>query len=211
MESRRIPFELLRESDLYLDAIYLSGNAGNAGDDPINKLIPCGNMGGFRKIGQGDQPIAVVLYSSLFDKDWPDELDVITGKFTYFGDNRSAGEDIHKTPRGGNKLLAAVFGKIHSSPPGRDIVPPFFIFTKSSENGMRAVQFCGLAVPGARGIPETNDLVAVWKSDRQKRYANYRATFTILKTHVIKRRWIQDLLSGNKFSENCPKEWERWV
>ena len=45
---RRIPFDQLADADLYVDAIYEGGTAGTFGDDPISRLLPCGNRGGFR-------------------------------------------------------------------------------------------------------------------------------------------------------------------
>ena len=40
------PFKELSSCDLIIDAIYEGGKKGNAGDDPINKLIQVGNQGG---------------------------------------------------------------------------------------------------------------------------------------------------------------------
>jgi hypothetical protein len=44
----------------------------------------------------------VVLYTSGAEPDWPDELDPYTGTFTYFGDNRSPGRELHDTWKRGN-------------------------------------------------------------------------------------------------------------
>ena len=54
-----VSFSDLVNSDLYIDAIYEGGNAGNAGDDPISKLLlGTGNQGGFRLVGpKGGQAI----------------------------------------------------------------------------------------------------------------------------------------------------------
>jgi len=40
-----LSFDELAEADLIVDAIYLGGEANNAGDDPLNKLTQCGNIG----------------------------------------------------------------------------------------------------------------------------------------------------------------------
>jgi hypothetical protein len=42
------PFEGLMEADLIVDAVYQGGHKGNTGDDPISKLMGCGNQGGCR-------------------------------------------------------------------------------------------------------------------------------------------------------------------
>ena len=77
-ESRRYSFDDLATADLVVDALYAGGKRGNTSDDPLGKLLPCGNQGGFRfrnrRTGVGKQ--FVVLYSDLSDNDWPDVLDV---------------------------------------------------------------------------------------------------------------------------------------
>ena len=87
MTVRVFSFDELGSCDLVVDAVYLGGSSGGAGDDPLSKLMPCGNMGGFRKVGTGMDPRLVVLYSSLGDREWPDRLDQEAGAFTYYGDN----------------------------------------------------------------------------------------------------------------------------
>lgn len=153
----------------------------------------------------------VVLYSSQSDPDWPDELDPSTGLFTYYGDNKTPGSELHETTRGGNKLLARVFDQIHASPSRRSEVPPFFVFTKAPLYGGRAVQFRGLAVPGANGVAPIDDLVAVWKSFAGQRFQNYRAFFTVLETPRVSRAWLEDLRVGQPLSDSCPAHWRQWV
>jgi hypothetical protein len=211
MNAKVVPFDELAEADLVVDAVYLGGVANNAADDPLNKLTRCGNMGGFRKVGRKQQIKYVVLYSSQSDRNWPDQLDSATGLFTYYGDNKTPGSQLHDTTRGGNKLLAHVFDQIHSSPSRRSEVPPFFVFTKAPVYGRRAVQFRGLAAPGANGVAPTDDLVAVWKSFEGQRFQNYKALFTVLKTPRISRAWLADLQAGNMLSSSCPKQWRQWV
>jgi hypothetical protein len=125
------PFSELATADLVIDAIYEGGVKGNVGDDPLGKLIPgAGNQGGFRQVGGRGAPQMALLYSSLDDPEWPDFVDVATGVFTYFGDNKKPGFALHDTTRGGNKLLYSCFARLHSSPDERKKIPPFFVFTK---------------------------------------------------------------------------------
>ena len=85
-------------------------------DDVLVKPIPgAGNQGGFRAVGSWDAPRLVILYSSMDDADWPDFIDVYTGVFTYFGDNKKPGFDLHDTPRRGNKLLQSCFAILHNA------------------------------------------------------------------------------------------------
>lgn len=109
-----IAFEDCSNANLIVDAVYEGGSAGNAGDDPISRLLPgAGNQGGFRAAGSGADKKFVVLYTSGADPDWPDELDASTGQFTYYGDNKRPGHDLHDTARGGNALLRHAFGLHH--------------------------------------------------------------------------------------------------
>jgi len=192
---KTIPFKDLKNSDLIIDAVYEGGKRGNAGDDPISKIIPgIGNMGGFRYSGQGERKSAVVLYTSGKEGDWPDVIDSTKGQFIYYGDNRTPGHEIHETQRKGNLLLKNLFDSLHSSINTRSIVPPIFVFKKyPTENSNRSVQFKGLVVPGYPGVPATDDLIAVWKTTNGQRFQNYRAIFTILDIPVIKREWLDNL------------------
>ncbi|NQU64622.1 MAG: restriction endonuclease [SAR324 cluster bacterium] len=208
---RIFKFNELDSADLIIDAVYEGGNAGNAGDDPISKFIPgIGNMAGFRHSGQGEQKKIVVLYTSGENKDWPDTLEVHSGKFTYYGDNRTPGNELHDTPRKGNTILRNVFSELHSSE-AIQTIPPFFIFSKFPTQGSsRSVQFKGLAVPGYAGVPATEDLVAVWKTTNNQRFQNYRATFTILNVPQLDHNWLMDLNNGNSNSEHAPAPWRIW-
>lgn len=198
-------------ADLVVDATYKGGTSGNFGDEPLSKIMGCDNQGGFRIMGNSrtSEYKLAVLYSSLVDTDWPDSLDLETGLFVYYGDNKRPGHELHETPKRGNKLLRFCFEAIHSTPSRRERVPPFFVFTKGSIG--RDVVFRGLAAPGSRIVRPTEDLVAVWKSTSGERFQNYQAYFTILNVPVISRAWISDLLAGNPLSGNCPDAWRRWV
>ena len=146
------PFSALPTADLVIDAVYEGGTKGNTADDVLGKLIPgAGNQGGFRAVGSRDAPRLVILYSSMDDPDWPDFIDVYTGVFTYFGDNKKPGHDLHDTSRGGNKLLQSCFAILHNAPDQRAKIPPFLVFTKG-DKGRDAI-FRGLAVPGVEADP----------------------------------------------------------
>jgi hypothetical protein len=206
---RILPFSALSAADLVVDAVYEGGTAGNTGDDPLSKLLRVGNQGGFRRVGRPAR--YVVLYSSQEDPDWPDGLDLSTGLFVYYGDNKKSGHELHDTKQRGNELLRFVFDCLHDAPPRRAEIPTFFVFTKYSTESSRSVQFRGLAVPGGRGIAPTDDLVALWKSAQGQRFQNYRALFTVLDVPAISRAWLDDLYAGVPSSPHAPRAWCRWV
>lgn len=199
----------LNHADLMVDKIYEGGRAGNASDDPLPHLIGVSNQGGFRYIGSKEAPRLAVLTSTMKDLDWPDRLDTETGIFTYFGDNKKPGHELHDTPRFGNLLLRDMFERAHGSKNDRAQVPPVLIFANSGS--WRDVEFLGLAVPGAQTLEANSDLIAVWKSKTGKRFQNYDAKFTILEHQVISRNWIDDVKHGNPLSANCPQAWRIWV
>jgi hypothetical protein len=198
--------ELVR-CDLIVDAVYKGGGSGNAGDEPIHKLLGCGVQGGFRYRGPHTAPSLLVLYSSLEEPDWPDYLDMYSGQFTYHGDNRTPGHEILDTHKKGNVILERCFEKTHTG--DRAGIPPIFIFTKG--RGGREVVFKGIAVPGGRGLKEDEDLVAVWKSKHFERFQNYRAVFTILDEPVVSRAWIDELRKNTPLSSHAPKSWSEWI
>jgi hypothetical protein len=204
-------FSELADADLVVNQLYESGSTKTLADEPISKLMPVGNMGGFRiaKRPGAAMPHLVVLFSTGEEIEWPDEIDWQSGRFTYWGDNREGSQDIDKTKPGGNRLLASTFRLLHSNPRHRDQIPPFFLFEKGVKN--RDVIFRGLLVPGAIELEEGEDLVAVWRSRGKDVFQNYRATFTILDAARIDRRWIKAISSGDFSTEYAPTEWKQWV
>ena len=205
--------EEVPECDLVIDAVYEGAPGGQLSGEALFKLLPgVANLGGFRVTGRGQRKKFVVLYSSGEDPDWPDRLDLETGRFTYYGDNKTPGHELHDTPQKGNRLLQNCFAWLHSETIERSSIPPFFIFHKHpTTTSSRSAQFRGLAVPGAAGLSGTSDLVAVWKTTKGQRFQNYRAVFTILDVPTISRQWIQDLNDGNPLTNNAPRPWVDWV
>jgi hypothetical protein len=201
--------DALRHADLMVDKIYQGGRSGNASDDPLPHLVGVSNQGGFRYIGTKHEPRLAVLTSTMKDLDWPDRLDAETGVFTYFGDNKRPGHELHDTPRFGNLLLRDMFERAHGSKNDRAQVPPVLIFANTGS--WRDVQFLGLAAPGAQNLDGNSDLVGVWKTKSGKRFQNYDAKFTILEHQVIPRKWIDDIKDGNPLASNCPAAWRAWI
>jgi hypothetical protein len=67
MNGRIFDFEVLKEADLVVDAIYKGGRYKDVRDDPIDPLIGGGNQGGFRYVGSPRdlQITHCILYTSL--------------------------------------------------------------------------------------------------------------------------------------------------
>src|SRR4051794_28913431 len=107
-----VAFEDLASADLVVDAVYAGGTKGNTRDEPIARLIKgVGNQGGIRTAGSPTRQEVrlAVLYTTGMEVDWPDDLDLETGTFTYYGDNRRPGRDLHRTSKGGNAVLRDAF------------------------------------------------------------------------------------------------------
>ncbi|MXY22221.1 MAG: restriction endonuclease [Dehalococcoidia bacterium] len=207
------PYESLSTADLIVDAIYEGQEGGQLAGEPLSHLLAgIGNLGGFRSSGKGEDKNLVVLNSSGEDRDWPDTLDLSTGRFFYYGDNKRPGHDLHTTHKGGNRILRRVFDMLHGDPPIRNRIPPFLIFTKHSTRlSARSFQFRGLAVPGYPNLPATEDLIAIWKTTDGNRFQNYLATFSILDVPRVTRAWLDDLRDGNQDSRHRPLAWKDWV
>lgn len=198
-----IDFNKLNKSDLAKDCICKGGDANNLSSEPISKIFPVDNQSGIRFAGTSEQPSVVVLYSTFSDIDWPDLINDYL--LTYYGDNKEPGREIHETP--GNKLFRGIFNNLHLNK--RYEVPPIFLFSKGVTGFDRI--FKGLLVPGSSNHMETEDLIAIWKTKNNQRFQNYKAIFTLLPVQTITRRWIDDIATGNKLSQNSPEEWREWI
>lgn len=205
-----VPFDQLATTDLHVDAVYTGRRNGNSSDDPLPALLSVDNQGGFRIRGKRRGKLDLVALISTFDNaDWPDELDTETGIFTYFGDNKNPGRELHDTGRGGNAILSNIFLNATSGRTGREKVPPIFLFSRAES--WRDVVFLGLAIPGASDLTMEDDLVAVWRTANGQRFQNYRARFTVLNVDVVKREWIQSVIERHPNMDFAPAAWRTWV
>jgi len=196
----------LSNADLIVDAVYEGGEANNLSAAPLPDLLNVGTNGGFRPVRcptESQKYSYVVLYTTFNDPDWPDNLDVQNGIFTYYGDNKNPGSTIHD--KNGNKILRDVFHNLHRGE--RQTIPPFFVFSKGDGWDRK---FRGLAVPGDHLENQSEDLVALWKVKNENRFQNYKATFTILNVGQLPRAWISDLEAGSFLTENTPDAWAEW-
>ncbi|MGY5879438.1 MAG: hypothetical protein RTV31_04260 [Candidatus Thorarchaeota archaeon] len=199
-----IKFDDLDNADLIVDAIYERGDTHEFQYEPLQKLLSVANQGGFRPSGKKGNYNFVILFSTLDNVDWPDRLDLTTGEFVYYGDNRKAGQDLSTTK--GNQILEDCFSKKDSNK-GRKSIPPFFVFTSSATHN--GVVFKGIAAPGSLTTNSVDELISLWKISKGTRFQNYRAIFTILDEPVVSREFIQDLLEKKTTSENTPANWKK--
>lgn len=207
---RHFSFNGLKTAPIIVDAIYQGSGEVGHGADPLCKLIPkCPNQGGFRAIGGRSFGACrlLVLSSSGTDPDWPDRLDAESGIYTYFGDNKKPGHELHDTPKGGNELLRRLFAAstaIHE----RALTPPILVFTKTGHG--RDTMFRGLAVPMQN---QDEGLVAIWRQTSGMRFQNYKAKFELLDCRQVPRPWIEALASNNSLAATAaaPQVWTAWV
>ena len=140
-----VEFTQLASADLVVDRIYRGGTTGNAGDDPLARLLPVGNQGGFRTLAarprtRSGLPCCIPLALSRTGlTPWtptpgPSPTSATTGR---------PGRDLHDTPRKGNLLLAGCSsGHTAARQPGRGSPVPAV-----RQTGHRP----GRAVPGPAG------------------------------------------------------------
>ncbi len=214
MQINKIPFCKIRGADLIVDTVYEGGEDKNIKSEVLSKITHVGNAGGFRKCykkdDQGrrtDELAYVCIYTTGEEIEWCDELDRTLGRFTYYGDNRKAGNPITHTKAGGNEFLQMIFNYLAAGL--RTKIPPIFVFEKYCG---RDIMFLGVAVPGDQRINPQDALVALWAQNKEGRYQNYRAYFTILDIPQIDHNWLDDLIQGYGYdSQYAPAVWKRWV
>lgn len=209
---RVIAFQDLGDADLYVGAVYLGGTKKTIADEPLAKLLPVGNQGGFRPAGsvkEGRVHFAV-LFTSGKEREWPDRLDPETGVLTYFGDNRKPGRGLHDTTRNGNLLLRSSFAAARGDACNRKTVPPFLLFQKVGTG--RDVRFAGLVAPRVSSGDQDADLAVVRPVAKGVEVENYRAQFSLLDTGVVHRDWLMAIAAGaDTTNDLCPDAWRKWV
>ena len=194
-------------SDLWIDAVYEGGSS--LSDEPIHAILGTQNMKGIRPKNRDDGKTAfIALHSTSDEFEWPDFLDVSTGVYTFYGDNRTVGK--HLLASDGNKALERVFRGDFATKEGRLLIPPFFIFSSAKGHPPRSVQFVGLAVPGFSG-PQEDWCIAKFFKGSSGRFHNFQIKFTILADCRINKEWILDLLNGEPSSRNCPNWYKEWI
>lgn len=153
----------------------------------------------------------IVLVTTFGESEWPDSLDLETGHFTYYGDNRHPGTETNHTSLGGNALLDDVYGRLHSG--DRESIPPFLVFQSLKIDGKAHMKFLGVVAPGAEGLTASDDLVSVWRIKDRSRFTNKKARMTVLQAPKVCRGWLVDMVSGvpSYESAHCPHAWKRWV
>lgn len=144
------------------------------------------------------------MFTTKEETEWPDHLELNSAILTYFGDNRTAGRDLHE-PRG-NRLLRDAWQVLGNGASGRREAPAFFVFEKTGSR--RDVRFLGLATLGVADLED--DLAAVWARTREGSFLNYRARFTLLDAPVVERARLDALADGTGLGE-APLAWTRWV
>lgn len=204
-----VDFVSLESADLVVDEVYEGGQSNHLGAEPLPRLLSVKASGGIRYLGSAGRPSMVVLTTTGRSADWPDSLDSETGIFTYYGDNRRPGRELHKTPIRGNEVLRHLF-EAAATEQGRANFPPVLVFSSTGER--RNQRFLGLAVPGVRGIAPLEELVAIWRSSGGERYQNYRGLFTILDAPNLSRAWLNSVISGGTADTiEAPAAWRKWI
>jgi hypothetical protein len=179
LPSREVLFNDLPSSDLVVDAVYKGGSAANVSADPLQRLLPVGNSGGFRyngrRSGSGiSNCLLIALYSTEDEPNWPDHLDVETGLIHVLRRQPTSGPRASRHPARWKSTAPADVRRPARRNPRR--IPPLFIFTTTGV-GRETFGFEGSPRPAHRVCRHPDDLVAIWKTAGGSRFQNYRATF----------------------------------
>ena len=215
-EETRPEWNLAIDCTYHADPLLAKNNAG----DVISKLFPVGNQGGFRYCGPRSSPELIILCTSGKDPLWRDELDIESGSFLYYGDNKKPLSKLSETKPGGNLVLENVFKMAFSDDPEvRKKIPPIFVFESAKGRDMT---FRGLVAPGIKWRPKKDWLIAVWGCNAiGERFQNYKALFTVIDTSTgslfspdaaINLGWITDIKNGHAYdSKYAPLEWKSFI
>ena len=209
--------------EVRIDELYRNTNDWKHPDDTFNRFFRfddgkgINNTSGFRPKSKAGGSTSIgdcafcVLVTTFGETEWPDTLDRESGRFTYFGDNRMKGVQLHDTRVGGNRLLQRVYSLLHTHK--RSEIPPFLCFETIKTAQGTFMRFLGLACPGGEGISAFDDLVAVWRIKGEDRFQNYRAMFTVLREETLQKSWLEDMVAGipPAESKHCPATWRQWV
>lgn len=205
----------LQSADLISGATYESGGGGFA-KEPLHELFKINN---FRGVGTQsgirrskvevkgiDDEAYIVLVNTHSVVEWKNSYDVKTKILTYYGDNKTPGNDILNTKQRGNITFKKVFSRAYGSPNERKKLPPIFYFERT---GTRSdMKFIGLALPYVEGKLKEEVLIEKEFDNNKGSFNNYLAKFTIIPSVSIKRDWLYDLkLNKKEYSPHAPIEW----
>lgn len=205
--------DIPKQEYINIDTIYQNGGY----QDAMSLLMRVRNGGGFRPC---KGKAYYVIHSTKSDVDWPDYLDNEIGLYTYYGDNKEPGFELHS--KMGNNFLKDIYDKLsYGTREDRLKIQPIFLFENNKEN--KGVQYKGLLVPGFPNVNEKEFLVAMWASKGNKeRFQNYKALFTVLdpsegsidkpNDERMNLKWLEDIKSGKCYdSIYAPISYKRWV
>jgi len=202
-----VRYDDLPMADLLPGQIYESGPGKGLTHEPLSQLLRVGNSGGFRWRGRREESPFVVLTSTSNEEQW---MDTLTGRtLEYFGDKKGASEKGITETRGGNKILKRNFELAYGSARDRARTQVFLFFSRVQPRSWR---FEGLALPGARGLDQTQALKIVQnRTNEEGDFENYLATFTVVKPKIIKRTDLETWSPRSAGTPSGPTEWELWV
>lgn len=209
----------LQSADFISGAIYESGGGGFA-KEPLHELFKIdnfkgvGTQSGIRRSkvevkGVDDEAYIVLVNTRLVDE-WKNHYDPLTKILTYYGDNRTPGNDIHNTKQRGNLAFKKVFERAYGSQEEREKLPPIFYFERTGTSS--DMKFIGLALPFVEGKTKEEALRKRIFETEAGNFENYIAEFTIIQNMHIKREWLYDLKINRKgYSPNAPIEWLEFI
>lgn len=205
-EEQVFAFDELNTCPLIEGATYMGGNKGNYSDDPISKLLPVGNSGGFRAINNYLSTKFVVLFSTGNKEHWKDSLSTSDGIFTYFGDNDTPGRELLDTPHKGNAILERAFKQAAGDTKSKKQCPIFLLFQKSGTS--RDVIFLGFALP-ATDIPDS--LIVEVTNHPNGEIQNFVAKLRLLPPLNLDRNQLEQWIQNPQDSKFIPPIISDWA
>jgi hypothetical protein len=209
VESNTYSFSDLPTAPLVPGAVYCGGTSGNIGDDPISKLLPVGNAGGFRPIGSALNCRFVAIVSTGDKVHWPDGPLETSNQFRYFGDGNEPGVNVLDTPKQGNRLLKRAFELAYGDVDARRSTPIFLYFTRIGSG--RDFRFVGFAVPGCAQLDLDSALEEQVIEKPQGPIRNLCGRFTVLSRTSLSAHEFRNWREEPDDPLRIPEELSEWV
>lgn len=161
----------------------------------------CGNAGEDGALGY------IVIRNDKTGEIYSNNYNPQTKELTYYGDSNVKGQDpLMSKPRGNRNLMwqfEYAYGRGNDQ--FKNICPIFYfesVTPKSEEQ-----KFVGIAYPYVKG-KEIREVVEI--EEPHKGIKNYKFKFNVIQD-IVSKRWIYDLLLGEKNSKYAPASWTEYL
>ena len=202
----------MKTASLIPGHIYMGGTSGNAGDDPISKLLNVGNACGIRSKKNKENELAYIslVTNPINQKNYPDFLDNETKILTYYGDQKTPGKHYLDTKQKGNLNLENLFKTSYYQKNAKLHLFPCFYFEKIGKKG-RNYLYHGIAYPyvSQKEFHEVCNIAQITSDNGI--INNLKFSFTVNSDEEVSRQWLLSLTRDSSDIELAPNSWKLFL